>query len=64
MTVIDLPRTQSEPTPESLRVAELQEMIRSGRYEGYLDELLTERDKAKAARDEMRRLTAGAALEA
>lgn len=63
MTVLDHPRTM-DATPESERVAELQEMIRSGRYSGWLDDLRDELAKAKAARDEMRRLTAVAALEA
>ncbi|AEV86896.1 hypothetical protein ACWT_5878 [Actinoplanes sp. SE50] len=49
-------------TPESARVAELQEMIRSGQYAGYLDELTDALAKAKAARDEIRQLTATSAL--
>lgn len=66
MTVMDVRPTTAgrEPTPESERVAELQEMIRSGRYSGYLAELTDELARAKAARDEMRGLVAGAALEA
>lgn len=66
MTVMDVwPVTAGkEPTPESARVAELQEMIRSGRYAGYLAELTDELARAKAARDEMRGLVAGAVLEA
>jgi hypothetical protein len=55
---------QLEPTDESERVAKLQEMIRSGRYEGYLDELTDELAKAKGARNEMRALTAMSALAA
>ena len=50
--------TEDPRTPESTRVAELQEMIRSGRYAGYLDELYGELEKAKAARAEIRDLTA------
>lgn len=63
MTILNLPRT-GEQTPESQRIAELQEMIRSGRYVGYLDELKSELDKAKAAREEMRTLTATSVLAA
>jgi len=67
MTVTDI-RThvtpQPETTPESQRVAELQEMIRSGRYAGYHDELRTELEKAKLARAEVRDLTAASALAA
>ncbi len=51
-------------TPESDRVAVLQEMIRSGRYAGYLDELRGELEKAKAARSEIRQLTAVSVLAA
>ena len=60
MTVMDLPvRTvKLEATPESQRVAELQEMIRSGRYASYLDELKGELVRAKAARAEIRDLSA------
>ena len=67
MTVTDIRihvAPQPEPTPESLRVAELQEMIRSGRYAGYHDELRTELEKAKAARAEVRELTATTVLAA
>ena len=69
MTVTDVhipaPRTAGPDdtvTPESDRVAELREMIRSGRYSGYLDELLSELDKAKAAQQEIRQLTATSVL--
>lgn len=65
MTVMDVRPTaagEKEPTAESARVAELREMIRSGRYAGYLDELRDELAKAKAARGEIRALTARAAL--
>jgi hypothetical protein len=55
---------ESEPTRESERVAELQEMIRSGRYSGYLAELRDELAKAKAARDEVRHVTATSTLAA
>jgi len=61
MTTTALPPVTSS-TPESQRVAELQEMIRSGRYAGYLDELRGELAKAKAARAEIRDLTATSAL--
>jgi hypothetical protein len=57
MTVTDIrPRL----TAESARVAESQEMIRSGRYAGYLAELTDELVRAKAARAEVRDLTATA----
>lgn len=64
MTVVDLPRPAAdlEQTAESRRVTMLQEMIRSGRYSGYLAELADELAKAKAARDEMRRLVVTGAL--
>ncbi len=52
------PPPTAEATAESDRVAVLQEMIRSGRYAGYLDELRDELAKAKAARAEIRDLTA------
>ena len=55
---------QPEPTPELQRVAELQEMIRSGRYAGYHDELRTKLEKAKLARAEVRELTATTVLAA
>lgn len=57
-------RSTAERTVESARVADLQEMIRSGRYDGFLDELLNELDKAKAARAEIRDLTATSVLAA
>ncbi|WP_433730871.1 hypothetical protein ACQP2Y_21225 [Actinoplanes sp. CA-051413] len=67
MTVTDIrPHLTAEPTasPESARVAELQEMIRSGRYAGYLAELTDELERAKAARAEVRDLTATTVLAA
>lgn len=67
MTVTELrpaATPQPEPTDESKRVADLQEMIRSGRYSGYLAELTDELAKAKGARDEVRTLTATSALAA
>jgi hypothetical protein len=67
MTITPIrPAVSADPvsTPESERVAELQQMIRSGRYSGFLDELTDELAKAKAARDEMRALTATTALAA
>lgn len=64
MTATTLPRPTVEQTPESRRVAELQQMIRSGRYAGYLDELTTELAKAKAARDEIATLGVTSAWEA
>lgn len=68
MTVTDIrtrtTRPQPEQTSESKRVAELQEMIRSGRYCGYLEQLKDELDQAKAALAEVRELTATSALAA
>lgn len=54
--------TTTEPTVESARVAELRKMIRSGRYAGFLPELKDELEKAKAARAEIRDLTATTVL--
>ncbi len=54
--------TTAEPTPESARVAELKQMIRSGRYAGYLDELRGELAKAKPAQAAIRDLTATTVL--
>ena len=64
MTVTLAAHREVEATAESRRVAELREMIRSGRYTGYLSELRDELAQAKAARDEMRDLTATSALAA
>jgi hypothetical protein len=63
MTATTLPLPTVEPTPESQRVAELQQMIRSGRYAGYLDELKGELAKAKAARNEIATLGVASAWE-
>jgi hypothetical protein len=64
VTAIRPDLSTSEPTAESARVAELQEMIRSGRYAGYLAELTDVLVRAKAARAEVRDLTATSVLAA
>jgi hypothetical protein len=70
MTVLDIPATlprqrgseESTTTVESERVAELRAMIQSGRYSGYLAELTSELEQAKAARAEIVGLTATSTL--
>ena len=47
MTVTAMPTLVDASTPEAARVAELREMIRSGRYAGYLDELRQFTDRVK-----------------